>query len=162
MTCCSSHCHLTRRGAQFRCHTLTVERQPGKTGICAQTEWPALKPTYIKTSSCIESTRNTHTHICTKCAPRVDAVGLKGRGVGLRGDQCPGVPPQLSLCCADTHAHKNIPPRVSSLLISPHHTIKVPSCYNTWSPTAGKKTQVEEKENQWMIATIISIYGCTF
>lgn len=111
-----------------------------------------------------------HTHTHTQYAARVNSAGLKGRGVGLRGDQCPGVPLQLSAAAASpkyTHTHtpthtqahtETHHPDLNSLLISPYRTIKVPPCSGTWSPTVGKRgRQVQEEKDQFDILFSLSL-----
>lgn len=92
-------------------------------------------------------------------APRVNS--LKGRGAGLRGDQCPGVPLQLSVgtafqMCTHTLRQTDTPSQLEFPSHLSHHTIKVPSC-STWSPTAEKRRQVREEKDQFNILFVFSL-----
>lgn len=58
-----------------------------------------------------------------------------------------------------TYTHTKIhPTNLNSLLIFPHHVIKVPSCSSTWSPTAEKsRRRVREEKDQFEMICLYSL-----
>lgn len=64
----------------------------------------------------------THSH--TRWASVVNCAGLKGRGSGVGGDGRPGVLLQLSAASAELALMKTHRSRLSSLLISPLHSLR--------------------------------------
>lgn len=118
-------------------------------------QWPAL---VILSLSAVNKDFHTNTHMHThSCIPKChpypppqhrhthtvyEWVGLKGRGMGLRGDHCPDVPPPIKWCCiSKVHISCNtkdtLPTWIAFSPLYPTHPHTItPTCLNRFPPPA--------------------------